>query len=155
MRHGWENVWDLSKNKTKRLEDALKQAEELHKSVHMLLEWLSDAEMKLRFAGPLPEDEEGTQQQMMEHDKFLAEMMEKEKDKDATIELAQLIYSKCHPDAVTVIRHWITIIQSRWDEVFSWTTQRQQKLANHSKLLKDLQDILEELMRYLTKREDE
>merc|ERR1719229_1593165 len=39
----WENVWDLSKNKTKRLEDALKQAEELHKSVNMLLEWLSDA----------------------------------------------------------------------------------------------------------------
>ena len=40
------NVWDLSKNKTKRLEEALKQAEELHKSVNMLLEWLSDAEMK-------------------------------------------------------------------------------------------------------------
>merc|ERR1719188_370871 len=50
----WENVWSLSKNKTKRLEEALKQAEELHKSVNMLLEWLSDAEMKLRFSGPLP-----------------------------------------------------------------------------------------------------
>merc|ERR550532_230519 len=32
----WENVWELSKNKTSRLEDALKQAEELHKSVNML-----------------------------------------------------------------------------------------------------------------------
>merc|ERR550532_1269405 len=32
----WENVWELSKNKTRRLEDALKQAEELHKSVNML-----------------------------------------------------------------------------------------------------------------------
>merc|ERR1711993_166160 len=60
----WENVWDLSKNKTKRLEDALKQAEELHKSVNMLLEWLSDAEMKLRFSGPLPEDEDEVQKQI-------------------------------------------------------------------------------------------
>ena len=47
----WEKVWSMSKNKTRRLEDALKQAEELHKSVNMLLEWLSDAEMKLRFSG--------------------------------------------------------------------------------------------------------
>merc|ERR1719229_2196276 len=39
----WENVWDLSKNKTRRLEEALKLAEELHKNVNMLLEWLSDA----------------------------------------------------------------------------------------------------------------
>ena len=85
----------------------------------------------------------------------MLEMAEKEKDKDATIELAQLIYSKCHPDAVTVIRHWITIIQSRWDEVFSWARQREQKLATHIKVLKDLQGLLEELMRYLTRCEDE
>ena len=54
----WDRVWELSTNKTRRLEDALKQAEELHKSVNMLLEWLTDAERKLRFSGPLPEDEE-------------------------------------------------------------------------------------------------
>merc|ERR1719225_1576190 len=84
----WENVWTLSKNKTKRLEDALKQAEELHKSVNMLLEWLSDAEMKLRFAGPLPEDEEEVKRQIEEHEKFMAELKEKEKDKDFTLKLA-------------------------------------------------------------------
>merc|ERR1719239_554828 len=71
----WENVWDLSKNKTKRLEDALKMAEELHKSVNMLLEWLSDAEMKLRFAGPLPEDEEEVMRQIADHAKFMEEVM--------------------------------------------------------------------------------
>ena len=36
----------------------------------MLLEWLSDAEMKLRFAGPLPEDEQETRNQLTEHDKY-------------------------------------------------------------------------------------
>ncbi len=124
----WDKVWDLSKNKTKRLEEALGQAEELHKSVNMLLEWLSDAEMKLRFSGPLPEDDEEVQKQIDEHEKFMAELEDKKKDKDRTLLLANEILSKCHPDAVNVIKHWITIIQSRWDEVASWALQRYEKL---------------------------
>merc|ERR1719242_957722 len=93
----WENVWDLSKNKTRRLEDALRQAEELHKNVNMLLEWLSDAEMKLRFAGPLPEDEEEVKRQIEEHAQFMKELKEKEKDKDYTINLAE-VSSRCCAD---------------------------------------------------------
>merc|ERR1719471_1174544 len=149
----WENVWDLSKNKTKRLEDALKQAEELHKSVNMLLEWLSDAEMKLRFAGPLPEDEDEVNRQIAEHAKFMMELKEKEKDKDFTIDLAQEILKKCHPDAVQVIKHWITIIQSRWDEVASWALQRQERLEDHLKQLQDLLALLDELMQWLIGKE--
>merc|ERR1711976_134492 len=150
----WENVWDLSKNKTKRLEDALKQAEELHKSVNMLLEWLSDAEMKLRFSGPLPEDEEEVQRQINEHEKFMAELKEKEKDKDYTLKLAHDILDKCHPDAVSVIKHWITIIQSRWDEVASWALQRYEELQDHLKELKDLLALLDELMQWLIGKEN-
>merc|ERR1712013_541445 len=149
----WENVWDLSKNKTKRLEDALKQAEELHKSVNMLLEWLSDAEMKLRFAGPLPEDEDEVNRQIAEHAKFMMELKEKEKDKDFTIDLAQEILKKCHPDAVQVIKHWITIIQSRWDEVASWALQRQDKLEEHLRQLQELLALLDELMQWLIGKE--
>ena len=48
------------------------QAERLHKSVHMLLEWLSDAEMKLRFAGQMPEDENECRAQMEEHARYVA-----------------------------------------------------------------------------------
>jgi len=149
----WENVWDLSKNKTKRLEEALKMAEELHKNVSMLLEWLSDAEMKLRFAGPLPEDEEEVQRQINEHAKFMIELKEKEKDKDFTIDLAQEILKKCHPDAVQVIKHWITIIQSRWDEVASWALQRSDKLEEHLRQLKELLALLDELMQWLIGKE--
>merc|ERR1719192_1307668 len=136
----WENVWELSKNKTRRLEEALKQAEELHKSVNMLLEWLSDAEMKLRFAGPLPEDEAEIDRQLAEHEKFMMELKDKEKDKDFTIDLAEEILKKCHPDAVQVIKHWITIIQSRWDEVSSWELQ-------------ELLALLDELMQWLIGKE--
>merc|ERR1719400_1038146 len=149
----WENVWELSKNKTRRLEDALKQAEELHKSVNMLLEWLSDAEMKLRFAGPLPEDEAEIDRQLAEHEKFMMELREKEKDKDFTIELAEEILKKCHPDAVQVIKHWITIIQSRWDEVASWALQRQERLEDHRRQLQELLALLDELMQWLIGKE--
>merc|ERR1719229_1848551 len=149
----WENVWDLSKNKTKRLEDALKQAEELHKCVNMLLEWLSDAEMKLRFAGPLPEDEAEVDRQIAEHMKFMMELKEKEKDKDYTIDLTQEILKKCHPDAVQVIKHWITIIQSRWDEVSSWALQRLEKLEEHKRQLQELLALLDELMQWLIGKE--
>merc|ERR1711963_112721 len=149
----WENVWDLSKNKTKRLEEALKQAEELHKNVNMLLEWLSEAEMKLRFSGPLPEDEAEVDRQIAEHMKFMMELKEKEKDKDYTIDLAQEILKKCHPDAVQVIKHWITIIQSRWDEVASWALQRQERLEDHKRQLQELLALLDELMQWLIGKE--
>ena len=49
--------------------------------------------------------------------------MRKEAEKEDTIALAQEILAKCHPDAVPVIRHWITIIQSRWEEVMAWANQ--------------------------------
>lgn len=44
----WERVIRLKERKAKRLEEAVREAQQLHKSVDMLLEWLSDAEMKLR-----------------------------------------------------------------------------------------------------------
>merc|ERR1719461_1599774 len=153
LKNKWNDLCNLSVEKTKRLEDALKQAEELHKCVNMLLEWLSDAEMKLRFAGPLPEDEAEVDRQIAEHMKFMMELKEKEKDKDYTIDLAQEILKKCHPDAVQVIKHWITIIQSRWDEVASWALQRQERLEDHLKQLQDLLALLDELMQWLIGKE--
>ncbi|RWS15093.1 microtubule-actin cross-linking factor 1-like isoform X28, partial [Dinothrombium tinctorium] len=145
----WEEVSRLSQLKEQKLQEALRQAEKLHKSVHALLEWLSDAEMKLRFAGPLPEDEATTRQQIAEHESFMREMQQQEINKDSTIALAQEILSKCHPDAVSVIRHWITIIQSRWEEVANWAKQREQKLRDHLRSLRNILDLLEELLAWL------
>ncbi|CAG2163885.1 unnamed protein product [Oppiella nova] len=145
----WDEVSRLSDEKQRKLEDALRQAEQLHKSVHMLLEWLSDAEMKLRFAGPLPEDEATTRQQIAEHERFMREMASQEKNKDSTISLAQEILQKCHPEATPVIKHWITIIQSRWEEVSAWAQQREQRLQDHLRSLRNIMDLLEELLAWL------
>lgn len=53
----------------------------------------------------------------------MREMAEKEREKDNTIALAKQILAKAHPDGATVIKHWITIIQSRWEEVSTWAKQ--------------------------------
>ncbi|XP_043802342.1 microtubule-actin cross-linking factor 1, isoforms 1/2/3/5-like isoform X15 [Apis laboriosa] len=145
----WDTVTRLSTEKTGRLEAALREAERLHKAVHVLLEWLSDAEMKLRFAGQLPEDEQESRNQLMEHEKFLRELRAKEVEKEQTLELAQAILAKAHPDGALVIKHWITIIQSRWEEVSTWAQQRNQRLENHMRGLQDLDNLLEELLSWL------
>ena len=63
----WDKVCKLSLSKQARLEDALKIAEDFHKKSHMMLEWLSDGEMKLRFAGPIPDTEADLIKQIEEH----------------------------------------------------------------------------------------
>ncbi|XP_022239565.1 microtubule-actin cross-linking factor 1-like isoform X12 [Limulus polyphemus] len=145
----WEELIRLSNEKQQRLDEALQKAELLHKSVHILLEWLSDAEIKLRFTGPLPDDEETIRQQIIEHQHFLDQLKEQEDNKDKTLVLAQEILQHCHPDGITIIRHWITIIQSRWEEIYVWARQRDQKLQDHLRSLRDITDLLEELMKWL------
>ncbi|KAK8744691.1 hypothetical protein OTU49_000570 [Cherax quadricarinatus] len=149
----WERVETATEIRTRRLEEALQAAEQLHKVVHMLLDWLSDAEMKLRYAGPLPDGEEETRQQIAEHEAFLSELNRKEKEKDDTIALAEDILAKAHPDGVATIKHWITIIQSRWEEVMAWAKQRETRLADHLRSLRDLAGLLDELMRWLLQAE--
>jgi ABC-type transporter Mla subunit MlaD len=124
----WDECTKLSEQKTHKLEDALRQAKELHKSVDALLKWLSDAETRLRSAGPLPDDEETTRRQLEEHERFMREMRDIEKNKDTTISLAKQILHKSHPNAIPVIRHWITLIESRWEKVSQLAQQRGQKL---------------------------
>ncbi|XP_054274796.1 dystonin isoform X14 [Macrosteles quadrilineatus] len=145
----WSRTNKLAERKSTRLQEALKAAEKLHKQVNMLLEWLSDAEMKLRFVNSLPEDDQETRNYLAEHAKFMREMNEKEREKDATIALAHQILAKAHPDAVPIIKHWITIIQARWDEVSTWAKQREQKLQQHLQSLQDLDTLLEELLAWL------
>lgn len=43
------------------------QAEEFHSTVHILLEWLAEAEQSLRFHGSLPDDEEALRALIEQH----------------------------------------------------------------------------------------
>lgn len=145
----WETVTNLTRVRTERLRDALKEAEKLHKSVNMILDWLSEADTKLRFVGNAAEDEATAYEQLRALDEFRSQLGEKEIEKDKTLELAHSILAKAHPDSINVIKNWIKVIQSRWEEVSQWALQRHQKLSQHIQSLRDMDETLEELIQWL------
>lgn len=149
----WRDVEKLTREKSVKLEEALRAAEQMHQSVHGLLEWAADAESKLRFAGALPEDEAATKAELANHEKFMRKLQSQGQTKDQTLKLARDILSKCHPDAEPVIKHWINIIQSRWEEIDAWAKQRSQRLQDHMRSLMDLLELVEELIGWLTRHE--
>lgn len=149
----WRDIEKLTREKSVKLEDALRAAEQMHNQVHALLEWLAEAEMKLRFAGLMPEDEGATKQEIADHQKFMRKLSSQEQLKDSTLKLAKDILNKCHPDAEPVIKHWMNIIQSRWDEIDAWAKQRGQRLDDHLRSLLDILQLVEELIGWLSRHE--
>ena len=151
----WEEVSKLSIEKSARLEEALRAAEKLHISVHGLLEWMSDAEMKLRSNDRLPVDEEEGRMMTMEHERFMKELSSQEVNKNSCIALGEEILSKCHPDAIPTINHWIAIIKARWDEIVAWSRKRESTLRDQLANLKGLTDLLDELLNWIRRKESE
>lgn len=42
---------------------------------------------------------------------------EKRTDVNAAVGMGEVILAACHPDCITTIKHWITIIRARFEEV--------------------------------------
>ncbi|XP_077586323.1 dystonin isoform X14 [Stigmatopora nigra] len=145
----WDTVCNLSVSKQARLEQALSQAEEFHSTVHILLEWLAEAEQTLRFRGSLPEDEEALRALIDQHKDFITKLEEKQVALNKAISLGEAILSICHPDSITTIKHWNTIIKARFEEVQAWARQHQQRLATALSESLATQDLLENLLTWL------
>ncbi|XP_061645425.1 dystonin isoform X25 [Phyllopteryx taeniolatus] len=145
----WETVCNLSVSKQARLEQALCQAEEFHSTVHILLEWLAEAEQSLRFHGSLPDDEEALRTLIDQHKEFIKKLEEKRVALNKAIGLGEAILSICHPDSITTIKHWNTIIKARFEEVQAWARQHQQRLAAALSEFLATQDLLENLLTWL------
>ncbi|XP_066838522.1 microtubule-actin cross-linking factor 1 isoform X24 [Anser cygnoides] len=145
----WDTVCKLSVSKQTRLEQALKQAEEFRTAVHMLLEWLSEAEQSLRFRGALPDDAEALQSLIDVHKEFMKKVEEKRVDVNAAVGMGEVILAACHPDCITTIKHWITIIRARFEEVLTWAKQHQQRLESALSELVANAELLEELLAWI------
>ncbi|KAM3930381.1 dystonin isoform 2-T2 [Leptodactylus fuscus] len=145
----WETVCTLSVSKQTRLEDALRQAEEFHSAVHTLLEWLAEAEQALRFHGVLPDDEESLKSLIDQHKEFMRKVEEKRSELNKGASMGEAILSICHPDSITTIKHWITIIKARFEEVLTWAKQHQQRLAFALEDLIAKKELLESLLQWL------
>ncbi|XP_034505673.1 microtubule-actin cross-linking factor 1 isoform X15 [Ailuropoda melanoleuca] len=145
----WDTVCKLSVSKQSRLEQALKQAEEFRDTVHMLLEWLSEAEQTLRFRGALPDDTEALQSLIDTHKEFMKKVEEKRADVSTAVAMGEAILAACHPDCITTIKHWITIIRARFEEVLTWAKQHQQRLETALSELVANAELLEELLAWI------
>uniref|UniRef100_A0A673LJG0 Microtubule actin crosslinking factor 1 n=1 Tax=Sinocyclocheilus rhinocerous TaxID=307959 RepID=A0A673LJG0_9TELE len=145
----WETVCALSVSKQTRLQQALKQAEEFRTAVQMLLEWLSEAEQTLRFRGVLPEEVETLQALLHTHRDFMQTVEEKRVDVNKAAGMGEAILAVCHPDCITTIKHWITIIRARFEEVLTWTKQHEQRLETALTELLNNAALLEELLSWL------
>ncbi|XP_076598902.1 dystonin isoform X1 [Chaetodon auriga] len=145
----WETVCNLSVSKQARLEQALCQAEEFHSAVHILLEWLAEAEQSLRFHGSLPDDEEALQALIEQHKEFMKKLEEKRVALNKAASMGEAILTICHPDSITTIKHWNTIIKARFEEVQAWARQHQQRLATALTELLATQELLENLLTWL------
>ncbi|XP_027380167.1 dystonin isoform X22 [Bos indicus x Bos taurus] len=145
----WETVCALSISKQSRLEAALRQAEEFHSVVHALLEWLAEAEQTLRFHGVLPDDEDALRTLIDQHKEFMKRLEEKRAALNKATSMGDAILAICHPDSITTIKHWITIIRARFEEVLAWAKQHQQRLASALAGLIAKQELLEALLAWL------
>uniref|UniRef100_A0A8D0G4W8 Microtubule actin crosslinking factor 1 n=1 Tax=Sphenodon punctatus TaxID=8508 RepID=A0A8D0G4W8_SPHPU len=145
----WDTVCKLSVSKQTRLEQALKQAEEFRTAVHMLLEWLSEAEQTLRFRGALPDDAEALQSLIDTHKEFMKKVEEKRLDVNNAVGMGEVILAVCHPDCITTIKHWITIIRARFEEVLTWAKQHKQRLETALSELVANAELLEELLAWI------
>lgn len=62
----WENIKSLAADKEARLADAKAVAEKFYHGAHATLEWLSDMETKVKYAGAIPDDEEQLTKQLQQ-----------------------------------------------------------------------------------------
>lgn len=146
----WPFVQSLNAQKNADLDKAVVEAEKLHKAVNVLMEWLSDAEQKLKYAPAFPSDEAESQKMLQDFNVFLYELRDKEFDKNETLSLAQNILNQAHPDAIKILRTIIQTIIQRWEDISQWALSREQKLSSHLQSLKDLDGTIDDLLAWLS-----
>lgn len=49
--------------------------------------------------------------------KFQDDLENQEEKLRECLHLGQEILKRAHPDAITTVKHWLTILQARWEEV--------------------------------------
>ncbi|KAL8599003.1 hypothetical protein ACOMHN_006812 [Nucella lapillus] len=149
LNSAWDRVCKLSVSKQERLEQAHRLAEEFHKKAHQLLDWLSDAERQLRYKGPIPDEEALIQQQMEEHKTFEESLLRQEANLRETLNIGQDIMKRCHPDAVPIMKQWLSVLRARWEELTGLGRQRNQRLISGLSDLRCNNQLLEELLAWL------
>jgi len=131
----WEEVLCKSSIQRRSLEEALEQAEEFQKLANIYLEKVSYAEKQLRFPGPFPKDKKEVEQQILVHCKLVENIQDLERLKNRLELLGSEICSKCSSDSSESLLQWMTVIDSRWKEIFQWSEERSENLQVYITIL--------------------
>ena len=151
MNELWERVDALAKDRTARLDVALKLAKEFNAQVRSRLEWLGVAEQQLKYNNSLTyTDNEGELHELIEHQQnFVRDLQEQEHLVKQCLELGQQLLDSCIPEAVINLKHWLAVLQSRWDEINQLSEQKCKRLSDSLEMCKENESLLCELLAWL------
>ncbi|KAK6961833.1 microtubule-actin cross-linking factor 1-like isoform X1, partial [Biomphalaria glabrata] len=145
----WDRVNHLCDIRESKLKEALKLAEEFQDVVTLMREFLPQAEAQLKFRA-LPEDEMVIFQLIEKHEKFQEDLRNHQESVEKIKGLAEDILSSCHPNAVRFVKYYLTITQTRWDQLLHRATTRGQRLQEALRNIQGNAALLEELLAWLT-----
>ncbi len=147
MNELWSRVDEFSKERTERLESALKLAKEFNGQVRSRLEWLSSAEQLLKFSAPIPGDSEHEiLEQIEHHQNFVRDFKDQECLVQQCLRLGQQLLDTCTPEAIPNLRHSIAVVQSRFDEINQLSEHKCKRLSDSLSLCKENEELLDELL---------
>lgn len=145
----WNKINILSENRETRLKEALTLAEEFQEVVQVMREFLPTAESELKFR-PLPDDEFAIIHLIERHEKFQEQLRNHQDAVDKIKTLAEEILLNCHPNAIRFVKYYLTITQTRWDQLVQRARSRAQRLQEALKSIQGNAALLEELLAWLT-----
>ncbi|XP_077965714.1 microtubule-actin cross-linking factor 1-like isoform X2 [Styela clava] len=149
----WEALCKFAKVKEARLGSAKAQAEEFQVSTNDILAWLSAAETNLRLNQQLPDDEFQLQELKASNHEFMSESERKKTELERCILLGNSILEQAHPDAISQLKHWLRVLQSRWDEVVTWAQQHGERIDSAIGDMEAKAALMEKLMGWLKNAE--
>ncbi|KAL5005910.1 hypothetical protein ScPMuIL_017068 [Solemya velum] len=145
----WERVNHLSDIRENKLKESMKLAEEFYDVVNVMREFLPQAEAELKFRA-LPDDEVAIIQLIERHEKFQEDLRNHQECVDKIKFIAEEILLNCHPNAVRFVKYYLTITQTRWDQLLQRGKTRGQRLQDALRNIQGNAALVEELLAWLT-----
>ncbi|XP_076088399.1 microtubule-actin cross-linking factor 1, isoforms 6/7-like isoform X5 [Mytilus galloprovincialis] len=145
----WDRVNNLSDIREAKLRDSLKMAEEFQEVVQVMREFLPQAESELKYK-TLPEDEMQIIQLIEKHEKFQEELRNHQECVDKIRVLAEEILLNCHPNAIRFVKYYLTITQTRWDQLLQRAKTKEERLQDALRNIQGNAALVEELLAWMS-----
>jgi len=147
MNELWTRVDELARERTERLQAALKLAKEFNAQVRSRLEWLSSAEQLLKYSPAVSTDNEAEiLEQIEDHQNFVRDFRDQEGLVKQCLKLGGQLLASCTPESLVNLRHSMAVVQSRFDEINLLSEQKCRRLSEALQVCKENESLLGELL---------